>query len=59
MKYECKKLFLKVECLCEKLDKGKSPEEIAVELHVVKIKERLDKNLKIWKGLYLDFFTNV
>lgn len=47
MKYECKKLFLKVECLCEKFDKGKSPEEIAVKLHVVKIKERLDKNLKI------------
>lgn len=39
MKYECKKLFLKVECLCEKFDKGKSPEEIAVELHMVKIKD--------------------
>lgn len=50
------KLFLQVECLCERLDKGKSPEETAVQLHVVKTNEKLDKKSKEnMKGFVLRF----
>lgn len=57
MKHECKG---KVECLCERLDKGKSSEETAVNLEVVKATEKTRlKKSKILKDLYSNFFANV